>query len=814
LDNCDKNFKFKGENVEAVERYLEGRKNSLMEGIKIRSTEFYTILDLFGRDRKSRDMIDRFNELLEKYNLDTDKKIDMEISNDVSIKFKLKTNSYSGLIKVSPDSLPKQLYRHQREAIGAMTKTINNKDDYRGLLVLPTGGGKTFTAIYWLLQNIIDKGHKVLWIAHRIELLDQAFESLKSSAYSNIIANKKDFRYRVISGDKKHDIPSNIEKSDDFIIASKDSINSEYLQDKWLAKNKDKTILLVIDEAHHATAQTYRNVIKILDKYTSNVKVLGLTATPFRTAESEKGLLKKVFPDDIVYKQDLKSLITEGILSTPIFEEVKTNFELSDEDIESVQAQIESKKFMDKLPEKLINQFISNSERNKLIINQYSNYQEKYGQTLVFALNINDAIGLNKLFQAAGIKSQAIHSGLTTQTTRINISNEERKKHIEAYRNGELQVLVNVDILTEGTDLPSTKSIFVVRPTTSEILMTQMIGRALRGEKAGGTSESYIVNFVDNWKDKIRWVNPQKLYIDDDSDFSDNSPEAKKRQYGLISVKLIEDLAMLLNNGNSNDTAIDFDSVVPVGFYLFAIDDDNSDEKSNYEIIVYQTLQEAYETYIDDLENAIDLEADKIEEKYFDYYDLSFGYDVRDIKAIQEYYSQTKEKPTFYTLHERNKTLGEIDGIVNELLEIVLTEKGKHEFLTAKWDNNELFRALFHNNFRNFRDVIQREINAKLDHSTAPKTQEDISNKEKLNLNQLKEKYPKYYQELVDSVYKKGQNKDDGLYQCAKSGYRSKQKFQFEIDHIIPMSKGGLSKTDNLQLLKRSENRKKRDIIE
>ena len=73
------------------------------------------------------------------------------------------------------------------------------------------------------------------------------------------------------------------------------------------------------------------------------------------------------------------------------------------------------------------------------------------------------------------------------------------KKNIELYRSGEIKVLVNVNILTEGVDLPMTKTVFLTRPTVSTILMTQMVGRALRGTKAGGTADAYIVSFVDNW---------------------------------------------------------------------------------------------------------------------------------------------------------------------------------------------------------------------------------------------------------------------------------------------------------------------------
>ncbi|MCW5312986.1 DEAD/DEAH box helicase family protein [Nostoc sp. KVJ3] len=90
--------------------------------------------------------------------------------------------TYAGLIKVKRGEAPKELYSHQNEAIIALNET--NKNAFEGLLVLPTGGGKTLTAVHWLLRNFINKNKKVLWIAHRHELLDQALETLQLSAYS------------------------------------------------------------------------------------------------------------------------------------------------------------------------------------------------------------------------------------------------------------------------------------------------------------------------------------------------------------------------------------------------------------------------------------------------------------------------------------------------------------------------------------------------------------------------------------------------------------------------------------------------------
>ena len=71
-----------------------------------------------------------------------------------------------------------------------------------------------------------------------------------------------------------------------------------------------------------------------------------------------------------------------------------------------------------------------------------------------------------------------------------------------------LDVLINVNILTEGTDLPQTQTVFLARPTVSRVLMTQMVGRALRGVSAGGTKEAYIVSFIDDWEDKIAFEAP------------------------------------------------------------------------------------------------------------------------------------------------------------------------------------------------------------------------------------------------------------------------------------------------------------------
>jgi len=82
---------------------------------------------------------------------------------------------------------------------------------------------------------------------------------------------------------------------------------------------------------------------------------------------------------------------------------------------------------------------------------------------------------------------------------------------LEEFRLNKFPVLINVQMLTEGTDLPDVHTVFLTRQTTSQILLTQMVGRALRGPRAGGTKEAHLVFFIDNWNHLINFAEYGKL---------------------------------------------------------------------------------------------------------------------------------------------------------------------------------------------------------------------------------------------------------------------------------------------------------------
>jgi DNA or RNA helicases of superfamily II len=736
--------------------------------------------------------------------------------------------TYSGTVKVNKSRNPRELYEHQGDAMAALNK-IDEKKSFDSLLVLPTGGGKTLTACYWLLKNAADKNKKIIWIAHRHLLLEQAAETFQKNAYSDLLINNSSFTFRIVSG--KHDKAINIKQTDDILIASKDSIagNLKAL-DKWL-KDEDE-IYFVIDEAHHATAKTYRNIIDYIKSKVENVKLLGLTATPFRTSEVEKGLLKKIFTDDIIYKIDLKDLIKKGILSRPQFEECSTDIVLGEGMGLKAMKSIEQ---LDSIPDDIANMIADNKERNNKIVKHYVENKKTYGQTLVFALNRMHAFALRGIFEKYGVKAAVIVSGTTAEFIGIEISDTENTKNIEEYRNGKIQVLINVNILTEGVDLPQTKTVFLTRPTVSSILMTQMVGRALRGEAAGGTKEAYIVSFVDEWQERIAWVNAENL-IEDEEEFIDNSSEYEKRAVRLISIQKIEEFAKIVDDtvDTSKLENIDFIKRVPIGMYTFSfIDTDNIgvSMERNYQVLVYNSTKKQYEEMIKSLpelfdEYKIDKEVidektlneicEAIEETYF-YKDMLPSYDEKDIKSILKYYAQKECSPDFKTFDEIDRNKLDLLIYAKEIVEKDMRRSEQNAFIDSLWDDEQGIIRIYFNKKLYFTRQLETEIN-KLEGNgpicvSEPEVKFDEKSIEEMSLYYIQEHFPEEARKIKDTIFNKYKN-ERGQYTCNECGKPSNIKALFQIDHIKPMAKGGRTIIENLQLLCRKCNQIKGDRYE
>lgn len=726
-------------------------------------------------------------------------------------------------------------YEHQKKAMEALDK-MNQESSYSTLVVLPTGGGKTYTASMWLLKNAIDKKKKILWIAHRQMLLDQAAESFQKFAYKEVVPHISSFCFRIVSGASSHDRTSDIRSSDNLLIVSKDSIgrNIERL-DKWLEGEKE--LYLIVDEAHHSTAKTYRKVIDYVKAKIPDLKIIGLTATPFRTAEEEQGLLAKIYTDGIfngqvvhgdvgiTYQIGLKELINRQILAKPIFESFYTDEEYGDS--LGVDAW-ENIQHLDILPDEVAQQMADSAARNKLIVETYKAKQDEYGQTILFAVNVIHAIQLTSLFKKAGIKADFIVSSVRDAATGVTISREDNEKKLEDYRNGKLQVLINVNILTEGVDLPKTKTVFLARPTVSSILMTQMVGRALRGTAAGGTSSAYIVSFVDHWNEHIAWVNPESLF-NGNNDFQDNDSERVKRDLRMIAISKIEEFAAILDDAvdTTELEKVPFEKRIPVGMYAFTYLEENGMDHA-YQVMVYDSTQDAYKNLMDSLpllfksfgateEYLTETQLDEMEAQCRDSFfcgEMIPPYERKDIMNILKYYAQYEAVPKFYTFAEVDRNKLDISKIAQHIWDEDMGERKRTEYVDSLLESSDdnMLRLFFGRKL-----YFLRQLNIELMKLSHPDIYDEENNikygtraLEDLPLYEIGKINPTLEKSLRDEAFEKAKD-EDGNYHCACCGVADKSRIYFQVDHIIPMNKGGKSVVENLQILCRQCNGTKGD---
>jgi superfamily II DNA or RNA helicase len=383
--------------------------------------------------------------------------------------------------KAEKDSV--RAYDHQLAAWDRTTKHFVSDKKQAGLIVVPTGGGKTVIAAHWLLKNHIQNGGRVLWLAHRRSLLRQAmntFEKLGNLAYPKsaleLIAISSDHaRWPMVSD--AHDVVfSSMQTA---VLENNQGFVEEFVE------SSTKGLFVVVDEAHHAPAPGYKRLLSDLKK--RKAKLLGLTATPVRMVDEDQDRLWHLFDDSIVYQISRRELIDRRILSSPSFTTVKTNVnverDFTDEDLKWISRYGE-------IGPSVLHRLAKHAGRNRTIVEQYVQNRETYGSTLVFAADTLHAQTLAEEFKKASIDADY-----------VDYSRKDAQRIIERYRSQKKpDVLVNVEMLTEGFDAPHTRTVFIARPTMSESLVAQMVGRALRGKQAGGNDASHLVTFLDTWE--------------------------------------------------------------------------------------------------------------------------------------------------------------------------------------------------------------------------------------------------------------------------------------------------------------------------
>jgi superfamily II DNA or RNA helicase len=499
--------------------------------------------------------------------------------------------------------------RHQEEAINAVNGWFDKKKFPAGtIMAMPTGSGKTFTAArfltkYLLSQDDESQNYKILWLAHTHHLLEQAFFTFgpgkmdinEKYEVGNISGSKKTLDIRVVSGSSKHQDVADIKSSDDMIIATLQTISGAYNNEKQkkpleaFLKASNGKLFVIFDEAHHAPAPTYRKFLigdeaeevpESLRERFPNMYLLGLTATPTFTDVKRRGWLKDIFPQKIInsdtskFHSSINNLMFERILAKPKIKEIKTKI---DPKVDDQEYQSLVNRHREDIPERIIKRLADNDERNQIIVNSYD--KKRCGKTIIFTDYVDQCLQINSFFQDRN-KKLSNEDKILADVMYTARSDEENSNILQKFKNNQLDVIINIRMLTEGTDVPDVDTVFLTRQTTSEILLTQMVGRALRGPLFGGTEEANLVFFIDNWKKLINWAtwDPEDWKAKEDVD------DYKSGPYDLISVSLIKKLIKIMKN--PGEYKGEFLKYMPLGWYIvnyyeFPDESEKNDEKEN-----------------------------------------------------------------------------------------------------------------------------------------------------------------------------------------------------------------------------------------
>lgn len=345
----------------------------------------------------------------------------------------------------------------QKQALDALH--ASREEGYRrGLVVLATGLGKTWLAAF---DTQAMGARKVLFVAHREEILDQA-----AATFLRIRPNSSVGYY----AGQQRDVDASI------LCASVQTIGRDTHLERFSPDHFD---YIVVDEFHHAAAPTYRRLLK----HFKPRFMLGLTATPDRSDQSD---ILSLCDDNLVFTCSLFEGIRSNLL-TPFH-----YHGIFDESVNYAEIPWRNGRFE---PEALSSK-LATLGRARHALREWQRLKQQ--RTLAFCVSVKHADFMAAQFRKAGIAAEAVYGGSTLG----------RAEALEQLRDGSLQVLFSVDLFNEGMDLPEIDTVMMLRPTESKILFLQQLGRGLR--RAVGKDKLVVLDFIGNHKSFLH--KPQALF--------------------------------------------------------------------------------------------------------------------------------------------------------------------------------------------------------------------------------------------------------------------------------------------------------------
>jgi len=353
-----------------------------------------------------------------------------------------------------PTPLPNKI---QSDALAALAAS-RAQGFKRGLVVLATGLGKTFLAAF---DAEAMGTRKVLFVAHREEILLQA-----EKTFLRIHPHAKVGSF----GNGARDTEA------DFLFASVQTLGRAAHLGTFAPDHFD---YVVVDEFHHAHATTYR---RLLQHFTPKF-LLGLTATPKRTDQSD---ILSLCDNNLVFARDLVFGVSEGYLCPFSY------FGIYDETVEYDHIPWRNGKFD---PESLTNKLATTAR----FLHVLKEWREKgTSRTLAFCSSKKHAQFMADQFVASGVRAAAVYQD----------SGMARDASLALLKSGDLEVVFSVDLFSEGVDIPEVDTVLMLRPTESQVLFLQQLGRGLR--KCPGKERLVILDFIGNHRAFLN--KPQALF--------------------------------------------------------------------------------------------------------------------------------------------------------------------------------------------------------------------------------------------------------------------------------------------------------------
>lgn len=335
-----------------------------------------------------------------------------------------------------------QLRPYQEQAKKAVFTEWDNGNN-RTLLVLPTGCGKTIVFAK-ITEDCVKNGDRVLILAHRGELLEQASDKIKKSTGLNCSTEKAENTslnsfYRVTVG----------------------SVQTLMRESRLSKFNKDYFDTIIIDEAHHCITDSYMRILNYFDKS----KVLGVTATPDRGDMKNLG---SVF-NSLAYEYTLPQAIKEGYLTPIKALTIPLTLDLSGVTTQAGDFKAsEVSTALDPYLEQIANEMLEHCKNRK---------------TVVFLPLVKTSQKFCDLLNKKGFKA-----------AEVNGESKDRAKILKDFENNRYNVLCNSMLLTEGWDCPDVDCVVVLRPTKVRALYSQMVGRGTR--LAPNKKELLLLDFL------------------------------------------------------------------------------------------------------------------------------------------------------------------------------------------------------------------------------------------------------------------------------------------------------------------------------